>query len=498
MCITLSDTEPEDHEVDADVISNEPHDVPPSNKRKREKRGKNSNKPNNENFPIKCWRKRCPNFFESREAMMIHVASFHRLRNEKTFECHLCKKKYPILLYLQKHMNEKHGHHTIFICPISKCSRIFYRWSNRKSHVASIHRKRERNMKLNAGTIDAPKTDNFSIKCGSWTCKEYFENWASMKYHQEMYHRKGIKRTFQCYLCRKTLVSRQMVHRHVNSSHLGQYVCPFSICSETFRHARVLKWHIKSIHERNPEFSATNEKFVEGSNKGNGSVKCAYQRCEYIFESWDAMVYHMESFHWKRIAKTFECFLCHQTLSNSWQLKTHINCVHSHRESFKCTFPMCSKIYYSKHVLRNHMRCGHTTKVIYRTGNDPLAKSNVPSDRSIEHFPIKCARGACKEVFESVDAVMYHRTVFHRPGLRKSFECHVCKKSVVGKFYLMQHMNALHGPQHKFKYPVSGCCDVFHYSASICRHLKEVHGKKVEYRPRCKNVLNASGRGARK
>lgn len=402
-------------------------------------------------------------------------------------------------------MNVKHSHHKIFKCPI--CSRIFYRRSSRKSHVALIHRKRRDNVNLNKGENTAPKPDNFSIKCVSAKCKEVLDSWASMKYHQEMYHRKGIKRTFQCHLCRKTLVNRPTIRCHVESQHLCQYVCPFPICSMTFYQIRGLNWHIKCIHKRNLVFSATTAKFVEGkvaigSNNGNDPVKCALPSCEEIFETYDAMVYHGESFHRPRIVKIFECFSCHRMFPRNWLLKMHMNHEHSHRDSFKCTSPMCSKIYYRKASLQIHMKRehghGNARKVVYRTENKPLAKSNVPLDRNIENFPIKCSRGACKEVFGSEAASLYLREVSHRPGIWKSYECFVCKKSCANRVHLEQHMNALHGRQQKFKCPVSGCFAVFNFSTCIPRHLKRIQGKKVERRPRSKKVVYASCRGVRK
>lgn len=93
-------------------------------------------------------------------------------------------------------------------------------------------------------------------------------------------------------------------------------------------------------------------------------------------------------------------------------------------------------------------------------------------------FQIKCrARGKCKDLFESWDAMTYHA----RTQKQNEFECLFCKKTVTGKQSLQRHINAVHTHHAKFKCPYPACARSFNRKCNLKRHINGIHTKLKAY-----------------
>lgn len=239
------------------------------------------------------------------------------------------------------------------------------------------------------------------------------------------------------------------------------------------------------LHESHVETLSTKSKTKSSVKEANKqqkstkfSVKCGWRACVEMFESKSAVKYHIATFHPKLIKKKFECYLCKKKLSEKKTLFPHMNAFHSHQNQFTCPFSMCTKIFYTKDVLDTHTKRRHAKKMVFVAKRKPPAISNVATGRDILKYPVDCAWKYCKEVFESEDAMNYHAATSHAKGITKTYACYLCKKKCSEKNSLLQHLNAMHGRQQKFKCPIPGCLTVFQFSTGIAEHMKFVHGKR--------------------
>lgn len=100
--------------------------------------------------------------------------------------------------------------------------------------------------------------------------------------------------------------------------------------------------------------------------------------------------------------------------------------------------------------------------------------------RTNKQFPIKCGAGPCAELFESRDAAMLHRTVYHVHGVMKCFFCYLCRKQFPSKQAIQLHMNAIHIGR-RFKCPFPTCLSSFGQKNYVKIHVNTVHLKKLQF-----------------
>lgn len=129
-----------------------------------------------------------------------------------------------------------------------------------------IYKAKDRNPKRAAKTKKGAKSyavksvGTVSTKCRSaGGCRESFDSWDAMDYHMSTYHAEGVKRTFCCHLCQKTMSRKGYLEKHVKSVHMGQksFHCPFSMCSSAFAQKSNLEAHTESIHIKKNELKCT-------------------------------------------------------------------------------------------------------------------------------------------------------------------------------------------------------------------------------------------------
>lgn len=93
-------------------------------------------------------------------------------------------------------------------------------------------------------------------------------------------------------------------------------------------------------------------------------------------------------------------------------------------------------------------------------------------------FSIKCGVGNCAEFFESIDAVMLHRSSYHEHGVTRCFSCYLCKKPLRSKQANRHHMNSVHTGR-RFKCPFPLCPRSFGQKPYVKYHVNAVHLKRV-------------------
>lgn len=170
----------------------------------------------------------------------------------------------------------------------------------------------------------------------------------------------GIIRSFECYLCRKTLPNRRSLQAHINVIHSRtmKFECLFSDCPHHFVNISSLQYHIQRHHQL-ANSGVTNER-----NNVRFSVKCGRGACKNLFESEGARMYHISTYHQRGTEKTYECIVCRLTMNHFGNLKTHVNKYHNHQTSFKCPFPECARVFDHTAAILHHIRCHRVREAV--------------------------------------------------------------------------------------------------------------------------------------
>lgn len=121
---------------------------------------------------------KCGDQFESLDAMMYHMKTYHeRRQKENTFECYFCKKIFSDRQSIERHMNAVHTGRSMFTCPFPACSRSFNQKFNMKTHINRIH------------------TEKMAHECTKCTRKFYYRQ--SLTNHLANKHGKGLPRAHE-------------------------------------------------------------------------------------------------------------------------------------------------------------------------------------------------------------------------------------------------------------------------------------------------------------
>lgn len=336
------------------------------------------------NFTIGCALGRCKELFESHEAMQYHMATYHRKTVEKSNDLR------------RKALKRKR-----------KCTQP----TNAPLTPA------------NAQSTDGNGeiTDVFPVKCCR-RCSEVFENVPTMRYHVRTYHAKGVKRTYECYLCNTKLLEKPLLRCHMNARHILQkgFLCPFPMCPSIYYSRDHLRLHVERKHVQ------------KTANSGQDQD-----------------------------ANTFECYLCKKTRTQKSDLFKHMNVMHCHRKRFVCPFAMCAQVFSFAYELKRHRKSSHPGQSV------PFEKI-----RRSRHFSFICSQYNCKEMFESHDSMWYHTSIYHAKNVRKTFECHLCKMAMGSRLRLSEHMNGEHVGEKRHK-----CYHGFTQQGDLCR---EAFKSKIE------------------
>lgn len=181
---------------------------------------------NVDRFTVPCLSKgKCKDLFESRDAMLYHVQTYHaRKQKHNTFQCHYCKKILGEKQSHQRHMSLYHFGRSLFKCSFGTCSKSFPRQDYLEKHINAVHTKR------------------ILIKCPE--CPKTFTFKQNMKWHLAYEHNVGV--LYNCHLCKKKLGDQRSLRNHIKSQHTIRgfpFKCP--VCSRTFKLKRYLRKHFR-------------------------------------------------------------------------------------------------------------------------------------------------------------------------------------------------------------------------------------------------------------
>lgn len=358
------------------------------------------------NVSLTCGR--CKFVYKTIDAKLEHRRYYHCKDVKITFECYLCKKILSSKKILLRHINTMHSHQIVFKCSLPKCTRVFYRQDFLRLHEDDVlahmyttvykcgecsleferrrqlfeHLKKKRdqenaqpinvNRQQSVGVnimnrnniaiddvVDELLPEKFPIKCGWRRCKDIFESNDARMHHLTNYHAPVMKKSFECYLCKFQIASRKMLQRHISANHSRPtcLICPFIRCGMIFNKSLALRIHIAFAHT---EKITSNSKDVcevfDGGNCENFIFKCIRGCPKNVFESFDEMMYHANSFHVKGIKNTFECYLCREAPLTRRNLQQHLNTKHKPYHRFVCMIEKCTRTFTRKSDLKRHQK----------------------------------------------------------------------------------------------------------------------------------------------
>lgn len=99
---------------------------------------------------------------------------------------------------------------------------------------------------------------------------------------------------------------------------------------------------------------------THGSSKGKCERFKGRHICKESFDTWDAKMYHVTTYHVKGIRTTFGCHLCKKSFARKWRTQNHIRSIHAGLKLFKCPSRSCSKSFSEKGNLIKHIDAVHS------------------------------------------------------------------------------------------------------------------------------------------
>ncbi|KFM81508.1 Transcription factor IIIA, partial [Stegodyphus mimosarum] len=236
--------------------------------------------------------------------------------------------------------------HKLYVCPHENCNGVFKRHTRYESHLR-VH-SGERPFICPFDECDKSYTRAFhlnrhmkihesSFRCSVDGCSEILKSEATLKKHVDLIHRKKRHKIFKCSYCDKEFNKHNWLQKH-EYIHTGirPFLCPADNCERRFLVPSKLKKHMK-VHE---------------------GYACTKPGCDKTFLKWSLLVKHNVINH----PKVHKCASCNKEFSRSSNLKEHEFVHKEEREVFDCPVPNCSRFYFLKRNLKNHIKSYHEAR----------------------------------------------------------------------------------------------------------------------------------------
>lgn len=182
------------------------------------------------------------------------------------------------------------------------------------------------------------QNNNGVVNCNLRKCTEVFGSHHALAYHAINYHAKGVKNTFRCHLCKKTLRSKSSLREHMGAVHAGlkPFKCTFPMCSKIFALKRGRKQHMNAMHITKNAFDCPN--------------------CPRKFNYKSNLKRHLANEH--GVGVIYNCYSCKMSLYDRSKLQRHMNVKHTGLNLSKCS--VCLKGFATKNQLQKHMNGKHS------------------------------------------------------------------------------------------------------------------------------------------
>lgn len=336
------------------------------------------------------------------------------------------------------------------------------------------------------------------FKCRRGCKKNSFESLILMKYHVRTYHAKGINNSFECHLCKTRLAKIECLRLHMNTFHTRQEVfkCTFLKCPKIFYRKCNLNKHIKCVHSRKNSAGAGivgNGCSIKKQCNAKFAIKCTHNNCTNLFESKVALMYHLETFHARKIQdNTFECYLCKKLTASKQILLRHLHVVHDGLKAFQCPIKRCSKKFGRTDTLKWHIENVHSKstyccEICTKSFKSISALQGHDKRVHDKQSKLKCPMPSCPRKFAGKDVLKEHILNDHRVslGMQRMFCCYLCKNSYSNQRSVQMHMNRAHIKGKHLKCPIPKCSKKFYQKNHLRYHMAYKHDQGPETVHRC-------------
>ncbi|EAT41764.1 AAEL006618-PA [Aedes aegypti] len=280
---------------------------------------------------------------------------------------------------------------------------------------------------------------------------------------------RSIPKLYACKLCEYVCRDRAAIERHMEFSVIhkkpmmrfdkvkeaferipvdGHLCCD---CYQMFPDKAQLEKHHQDAHHPNREHvdQVHQVKLLENELRRKKSTHvCSICNCN--FESRRALKRHLSV-----KIKNFVCDQCGLSVASAFQLRSHVQQVHSNvhiQKNFNCN--ECPRSFVSEANLQRHKRRGH----------------DKPSDNV-------CS--ICGKQFKNKETLWHHWRIHNKT---ESLECEPCKKA--GRRYQFRDLKTLrrhykisemHNGERKHKCTYEGCTNAYAHKPDLQRHEQTVH-----------------------
>lgn len=157
----------------------------------------------------------------------------------KRFDCMLCEKKFCLLGYFLRHVNNKHS---VLVRNIKKCrycAKACINKSELKKHELNHYKK----IPIECSTCDDIDDDYEIIKYECPICRNSYDTNKDLKRHIKLFHSLPNE-SFYCNFCHKSLRSRLALIKHIRKLHIERHAYVCSVCNYSFWNSKNYLLHI--------------------------------------------------------------------------------------------------------------------------------------------------------------------------------------------------------------------------------------------------------------
>lgn len=268
----------------------------------------------------------------------------------------------------------------------------------------------------------------------------------------------GVQQYLLC--CGKRFQRRCQLIDHIEFHHENRsFQC--EICKKYYKSQKVLKHHIKNIH------NMTKRREVE-------TWVCF--ECGKTLRSQGSFKNHMFT-HQEDPDRTFECYKCQKTqYKNAHLLRHHFYAKHHKERPKKIPCKICSVLVTASHM-SNHIKFKHNSQPLEREKcsicEHWIMKTNMKFHLSKHSDPgVVCLE--CGKFLKSKHSLAVHHNLVHKP-VSKNFKCDYCQKAFHREKKLAEHRAAVHTREFLFKCRVPGCEREYRAEGNWKMHEKRSH-----------------------